>query len=261
MKIPYYQINAFTRDLFGGNPAGVCPLDDWIEDEVMQAVAAENGLSETAFLVKSDQGYDLRWFTPEVEIDLCGHATLASAYVVFNHLEKDLGRVQFFTRSGPLKVLGREDGILAMDFPARPGVSCPAVEGLAEGLGADPDEIHISRDVMAVFESREIVERLRPDFDTLSKIESTGIIITAPGDDCDFVSRFFAPRVGIDEDPVTGSAHCTLVPYWAGRLKKRSLHAKQVSKRGGELFCEHYGERVLIAGHAVPYLQGEIIID
>ena len=259
MRIPIFQIDAFTNRLFKGNPAAVCLLESWPEDGKLQAVAAENNLSETAFLLSRDGYFDLRWFTPKVEVDLCGHATLASAHAVFQFVDPGLMSVRFQTRSGLLTVERRGE-LLVMEFPSRPGKACAMPEELVEGLGVRPVEVLLSRDYLAVYESDEIVESLKPDMDRLLRLDCLGVIVTAPGTDCDFVSRFFAPRAGIPEDPVTGSAHCTLIPYWAGRLGKNELHALQVSERGGELFCTDLGERVKIGGRAVTYLEGFINI-
>lgn len=258
MRIPFYQVDAFTDRVFGGNPAAVCLLDQWPEDAVMQHIAAENNLSETAFLVGSGGAYDLRWFTPTLEIDLCGHATLASAYVIFSFLEPELAAVRFQTASGELRV-GRDNDLLVMDFPARPANQAGAVAGLADALGAQPEEVYGARDILAVFATETQVRTMNPDFAALEKIKDAfAVIVTAPGKDVDFVSRFFAPNAGIPEDPVTGSAHCTLVPYWAARLGKKKLHALQVSARGGELFCEDKGGRVFMAGRAALFARGEL---
>jgi len=259
MKIPYYQIDAFTSSVFSGNPAGVCLLAEWLSDSILQSIAAENNLSETAFLVKNESGYDLRWFTPETEVDLCGHATLASAFVIFNYLDSSSNDVRFDSKSGPLTVT-RQDDLLAMDFPSRKAEVCPIPKELIDGLGIEPKEVLRSRDYLAVFDSEDQIKSLQPDMHKLSKLDSLGIITSAVGLESDFVSRFFAPKVGIPEDPVTGSAHSTLVPYWAKILGKSELHAFQVSKRGGELFCKYRGERVIIAGRAVIYLEGAITI-
>lgn len=259
MRIPLYQVDAFTSRMFAGNPAAVCPLEDWLEDSVLQAIAAENNLSETAFFVDSGDRFHLRWFTPAVEVDLCGHATLAAAFVILNYLEPRREEVRFDTRSGELAV--RRDGsLLAMDFPARPPVPCDVPEGLVEALGATPAGTFRSRDLMALFETEEEVRALRPRMELLAQVDAFAVIATAPATDADFVSRFFAPRNGIPEDPVTGSAHCTLVPYWARRLGKSSLHARQVSARGGELWCRDEGERVTLKGGAVLFLQGQIVL-
>ncbi|MBI4875122.1 MAG: PhzF family phenazine biosynthesis protein [Acidobacteria bacterium] len=259
MKIPFYQVDAFTSRLFAGNPAGVCPLPEWLDDATMQSIAAENNLSETAFFVPRGDRYDLRWMTPEVEVDLCGHATLATAFVVFHHLSPERDAVAFDTQSGEL-VVRREGDLLAMDFPARPPLPLQPHERLVDALGTQPVQVLASRDYLVVYHDEEQVRTLQPDMDLVSGLDRFAVIVTAPGRDCDFVSRFFAPAQGVNEDPVTGSAHCTLVPYWAKRLHKSALHARQVSARGGELFCEDQGERVKIAGRAVLYLKGEICV-
>jgi PhzF family phenazine biosynthesis protein len=257
MKVALFHVDAFTSRLFAGNPAAVVPLPAWPDDRLLQSIAAENNLAETAFLVGADGRYEIRWLTPEQEVDLCGHATLASAFVVFERLEPGRRFVRFDSRSGPLGVERRGDR-LVLDFPARPPVPCAIPAGLSEALSLAPRSLLASRDYLAVYESEEDVRGLRPDFERLRSFGRLGVIVTAPGTDADFVSRFFAPSAGIPEDPVTGSAHCTLVPYWARRLGKTELHARQVSRRGGELFCEERGERVAIAGGAVLYLEGTI---
>jgi len=266
MKIPIYQIDAFASVVFTGNPAAVCPLERWLPDATMQSIAAENNLAETAFFVPRRPAgalpvggveYDLRWFTPEAEIDLCGHATLASGHVVFSVLEPSRESVTFHSRSGPLMV--RRDGeMLALDFPSRPPTRCDAPAGLVEALGVTPVELWSSRDLMVLLGSEHAVRGLAPSFDRIRALKVFGVIVTAPGREVDFVSRFFAPSMGVPEDPVTGSAHCTLIPYWAKRLGKTRLTARQVSVRGGELYCEDRGERVTIAGRAVQYLEGMI---
>ncbi len=259
MRILLYQIDAFTGRLFAGNPAAVCPLEQWLDDAQLQAIAAENNLSETAFFVRRGDRYHLRWFTPKVEVDLCGHATLASAYVVFHYLTPGADAVAFQTRSGELTV--RRDGeLLSMDFPAREPTRCNCPPELAQALGRTPVEIWKARDFMAVYSSEEEVRGLEPDMGALAKIDMFAVIVTAPGKEADFVSRFFAPGSGVPEDPVTGSAHCTLVPYWAKRLGKTRFNALQVSSRGGELCCELRGDRVTIAGRAVRYLEGAIYL-
>lgn len=262
--IPLYQIDAFTGRVFGGNPAAVCPLDDWLPDETMQAIAAENNLSETAFFVAQgeDGGYQLRWFTPTVEVDLCGHATLASGHVVLTRLRPDLESVRFATRSGDLSVSRSDGGLLAMDFPALPGEDAGVPHRLVSGLGREPVAVLRATNYLAVFESRDDVAALDPDMEQLKTLHPYGVIATAPAgpedDGADFVSRYFAPSFGVPEDPVTGSAHCTLIPYWAARLGKDRLVARQISARGGELICEAKGDRVGIAGRAVLYMEGEI---
>lgn len=257
MEIPIYQIDAFASELFHGNPAAVCLLSSWLPDEIMQSVAAENNLSETAFMTGGDGYYELRWFTPRTEIDLCGHATLAAAFCVFSFLEPRLQRVTFYTKSGPLMVETKDD-IIWMDFPSRPPEPCEAPAELYIGLMIKPDEIFRSRDFLAVYSKEEKVQDLSPRMDVLARCDCTGIIATAPGKNFDFVSRFFAPRVGVPEDPVTGSSHATLIPYWSKRLNKKELHACQISQRGGEIFCRDMGMRVRIGGRAVLYLQGTI---
>ncbi len=257
MNIPIYQVDAFTDKLFGGNPAAVCPLEDWLSPELMQSIAAENNLSETAFFVRKEKIFELRWFTPKIEVDLCGHATLASAHVIFNHLGFSEEQIVFSTVSGELRVTS-ENSRLILDFPATPPSPVEIEEGLIQGLGKRPTEVHKSRDYLAVFGSEADILSLKPNFDILGKLDCLGIIVSAKGENCDFVSRFFAPAAGIDEDPVTGSAHTTLIPFWAERLKKNVLHAFQLSKRKGELFCELAGDRVKIGGHAVTFFVGEV---
>lgn len=257
MRIPIHQVDAFTSQVFRGNPAAICPLESWLDDATLQSIAAENNLSETAFLVGGNGEYQIRWMTPAQEVDLCGHATLASAFVLFGDAEKGRDELVFRSKSGELRVR-RESDLLTLDFPSRPPQPAPASAELLEGLGRAPREVWAARDYLAVFESEEEVRALTPDFQRLGQVDRFAIIVTAPGTGVDFVSRFFAPGRGIDEDPVTGSAHCTLVPFWARRLGKKRLHALQVSPRGGELFCEDRGDRVAISGRAVRYLQGTI---
>ncbi|SRR5579884_1833244 len=259
-NIPIYQVDAFSSSVFSGNPAAVCPLEEWLPDEQLQAIAAENNLSETAYFVRKDgDGYQLRWFTPGCEVDLCGHATLASAYVLFHELGDPGDLLRFHTRSGELRVK-RKGGLLALDFPARPPSPATPAPALIEALGAEPKEVLAARDYLVLFESEDDVRGLSPDMEKLKKIDRFATIVTAPGKSCDFVSRFFAPAKGVPEDPVTGSAHCTLVPYWAAQLGKTALHARQVGRRGGELFCQLMGDRVEIAGYAALFLRGTIQI-
>ncbi len=259
--LPIYQVDAFTDSLFGGNPAAVCPLEKWLPDATMQAIAAENNLAETAFFVREDSNYALRWFTPTVEVDLCGHATLASGHIVFNFLEPGRESVSFHTaKAGTLTVSKRADK-LVMDFPARPAAPVEAPPGLIAALGGTPREALRARDHLIVYGSAAEVAALTPDLAALTKVDCWAAIVTAPGDDgIDFVSRFFAPAQGIPEDPVTGSAHCTLVPYWAKRLGKTEFEARQLSRRGGALSCGLDGDRVSIAGRAVLYLEGRISV-
>ena len=260
MKITLYQVDAFADAVFKGNPAAVCPLDAWLADALMQAIAVENNLSETAFFVATKDGYDLRWFTPAAEVDLCGHATLATAHVVFEHIDPNTGDVAFDTRSGRLSVTRGSDGLLAMDFPAQPGGEIAVGEEIIAGLGAEPSILYGGEDFMAVFERQSQISAIEPDFTALKQFERRGVIITAPGDEVDFVSRFFAPKYDIPEDPVTGSAHCMLTPYWAERLGKNPLRARQISPRGGDLTCELLGDRVRISGRASEYMRGEITL-
>lgn len=258
MNIPIYQVDAFTLGPFSGNPAAVCPLDAWLDDTTMQSIAAENNLAETAFIVASDEGYDLRWFTPAIEVDLCGHATLAAGYVILNHLQPDLDAVAFETLSGRL-IVTRDGDRLSMDFPARAPTPVAVSQALIDALGEAPSEVHASRDILAVYDDEARIRALSPDQARLLALdEGLGVIATARGDAVDFVSRFFVPKAGIAEDPVTGSAHCTLVPFWAERLGKLQLVAHQVSPRGGELHCEHRGDRVIMSGQCTLFLTGSI---
>lgn len=258
MTIPYYEVLAFTDRLFAGNPAGICILEEWLPDPLLQKIAAENNLAETAFFIDRGNVYDIRWLSPLAEIDLCGHATIGSAHVLFQHLGRTGNSLTFRSRSaGELRV-DRSDGRLVLDFPSRPAASCAAPPLLAKSLGAEPKEVFQGRDYMAVFEREEEVAELSPDLAELSKLEGQGVVVTAPGSDCDFVSRYFAPKVGVPEDPVTGSTHCVLVPYWSKRLGKKNLQARQLSPRGGELFCEDRGTRVGIGGTAMTYAEGTL---
>ena len=258
MVIPIFQVDAFTARVFSGNPAAVCPLREWISDEAMQLIAQENNLSETAFFAPEGRNYRIRWFTPEEEVELCGHATLATAFVIFTELDPGSTKVVFESLSGPLTV-EKKGELLSMDFPSQPPVPCTAPEGLVEGLGKKPVEVLRSADYFVVYENEQDILDLNPRMDLLRAIDLRGVIATAPGNAADFVSRFFAPRLGIDEDPVTGSAHCALTPYWAKSLGKDGLIARQVSRRGGELYCCDKGERVTISGRAAKYLQGSIV--
>lgn len=256
MELMLYQVDAFTSKPFAGNPAAVCPVDEWPADHLLQAVAAENNLSETAFVGPGEHGLAIRWFTPAAEVDLCGHATLAAARVLFERDAVDGDRVEFESRSGMLAVDRLPDGRLEMNFPAYPREQLEVTPGIAQTLGAVPQELWLAKFYMAVFDSEDEVRSVAPDLKRVAQLDTTGLIVTAPGRDVDFVSRFFAPRLGISEDPVTGSAHCALTPYWAERLGKTELRARQVSKRGGELWCALDGDRVRIAGHAVEVMSG-----
>jgi len=258
MECPIYQVDAFTGDLFAGNPAAVCPLQEWLPAELMQSIAAENNLSETAFLVPQAGGYGIRWFTPQAEVDLCGHATLASAFVVFEFLDPALREVRFDSKSGPLTVT-RKHQLLVLDLPAQAPEPAAAPTDLTRGLGAEPREILRANYWLAVFDDERAVRALKPDMRILARLDRP-VTVTAPGDEVDFVSRFFGPSLGVDEDPVTGSAHCSMTPYWSKRLEKRVLSARQVSTRGGEMRCEDGGDRVLLAGRATLYLRGYIYL-
>lgn len=262
MELPFYWVDAFTRRAFGGNPAGVCPLEAWLDDDLLQRLASQHGLSETAFFVRTgDHRYDLRWFTPATEVDLCGHATLASAHVLFRELGLSGSEVTFDSRSGPLRVGQVQDDRLQLDFPVRTVEAALSGKAVTNALQRAPESVSASQTSwLAVFPTAEDVRNLVPDQAALARLKPGRCIVTAPGDEpgVDFVSRFFAPEAGIPEDPVTGSAHCILTPYWAARLGKKQLHAKQVSPRGGELWCTLAGKRVHIAGHAVTYLRGQI---
>jgi len=261
MNLPIYQVDAFSSKLFGGNPAAVCPLDEWLPDATLQFIAAENNLAETAYYIRKNGKFHLRWFTPGVEVDLCGHATLAAAHVIMDirHEVPD-GRVAFESRSGEL-IVNRDGDLYALDFPARPPSERAPDARLFEALGATPKLLLGARDLLCVFDTEAEVRAMKPNMEKLAAVDCFAVIVTAPGTDCDFVSRFFAPARGIPEDPVTGSAHCTLIPYWAARLGKTKLFARQVSARGGELWCEHRGDRVTIAGRAVKYLEGTIVVS
>lgn len=260
MKLPFHWVDAFTDAPFAGNPAGVVPLDAWLDDRLMQAIAAENNLSETAFFVPEGKGYHLRWFTPTVEIDLCGHATLASGHVVMTVLDPGRASVLFDSASGPLGV-ARDGDWRVLDFPSRPPVPIAVPAWLPAALGTAVRELHEAPgdNLLAVVDDADAVHALAIDMAALGRgLGGKGIIVTAPGEDVDFVSRYFAPCHGIPEDPVTGSAHCTLTPYWAVRLGKSTLEARQVSRRGGRLRCTAMGARVAIAGRCATYLSGTI---
>lgn len=259
MKLPLYIVNAFSREAFRGNPAAVCPLDEWLDDTTMQCIAAQNNLSETAFIVPDNHVYQIRWFTPAAEVPLCGHATLASAAVVRWFLQPGCSRVDFQSMSGRLGVEFDQDRIL-LDFPALPAEQVAAPGNLVRGLGVEPVEVRVAEYYLAVLDSEEQVRSLNVNLRDFATLDRKGVIVTAAGDEVDFVSRFFAPLLAVDEDPVTGSAHCTLVPYWSQRLGRTRLRAKQISSRGGELYCELEGDRVQLGGYANLYLQGEIHI-
>lgn len=259
MKI--FQVDAFTNRLFSGNPAAVVPLDDWLDNETMQRIAAENNLAETAFFVPQREGFHIRWFTPKVEVDLCGHATLATAHVLFSHMGFNGSELKLSSRSGPLRVF-REGKRYVLDFPADEYDPAEIPEGMLEALGGkEPMFCYLGKtDYMIIYEKQSDIENIKPDFAQLGKVKARGVIVSAPGEWVDFVSRFFGPQVGINEDPVTGSAHTSLIPYWSRQLAKTELTARQLSERGGDIFCRNKGSRVEIGGEAVTYLEGQLII-
>ncbi|NIA70480.1 PhzF family phenazine biosynthesis protein [Pelagibius litoralis] len=256
-EIAFYHVDAFTDVAFGGNPAGICPLDAWLPSETMQAIAFENNLSETAFFVANATGYHLRWFTPKIEVSLCGHATLASAYVIARHINPGVEKVLFDSASGPLLVTRRGE-VFTLDFPVSRPEPFDDKGAVFEALGVQPQAVLKAGKMMAVLADETAVRDVEPHLERVSRLPADGLIVTAPGDDCDFVSRFFAPHAGIPEDPVTGSAHCVLTPYWAERLGKTVMEARQISARGGKLTVEDRGERVLLSGRVTPYLEGRI---
>lgn len=262
ITLPIYQVDAFTERAFHGNPAAVIILDSWLEDRILQEIAAENNLSETAFLVKKGNNYLIRWFTPAAEVELCGHATLASAHILFTYFEKNSSKLRFDTLfSGPLFV-ERDGTRLTLDFPADKSEPVDIPESIVQGLGARPEAAFLGRtDYMFVYKTQQQIEALNPDFRLLSSLQARGVICTAPGNKVDFVSRFFAPSIDIDEDPVTGSAHTTLTPYWAKRLNRNEFIALQLSARGGELFCRMDGNRVRISGNAVIVIEGQLMLE
>ena len=255
-----FQIDAFTDRLFAGNPAAIVPLEAWLDEALMQSIARENNLSETAFFVPVAGGYQLRWFTPNSEVDLCGHATLAAAYVLFKELGYQGESLRFHTRSGELTVINHGKH-MEMDFPSQLSTPCAAPQALLEGLGVEPVEVLVAEDYLVVLESEQQVRALQPDFAKLAQLERRGVAVTALGEQVDFVSRFFAPKVGINEDPVTGSAHCQLVPYWSEKTSKCTFHARQLSARGGELWCQLEVDRVIISGNAVKFMEAELNIE
>lgn len=259
MQLTLFQVDAFTDRVFRGNPAAVCPLTTWLDDATMQNIALENNLSETAFFVANSNGFDLRWFTPVSEVDLCGHATLACAHVIFKHLNYPHPDIIFSTKSGSLTV-SRTGDLLQMNFPSQPGNHFDTHDELIEILNIRPLDVVRAEDWFIVLENEATVKHFHADMNRLRSLDLRGVCITAQGNDCDFVSRFFAPKFGVDEDPVTGSAHCTLTPYWADRLNKKQLHARQISARGGEIFCELIDDRVILSGYCADYLQGEITL-
>jgi PhzF family phenazine biosynthesis protein len=262
MKLPVYIANAFTRDLFGGNPAAVCPLHEWLPDRSMQSLAAQNNLSETAFIIEEDDHFRIRWFTPAKEVELCGHATLASAHIFYTELAHSKPEIWFESASGLLKVTRKNDNNYTLDFPANPPEVVSEIPAdLFSGLKIDDAPVYKSSfDYMVILPSQQNIEALKPDFLTLAKVKARGVIVTARGNNADFVSRCFYPQTGVDEDPVTGSAHTVMTPYWAKELGKTKLNAIQLSKRKGYIECELKGNRVLMSGNAITYLKGEYFI-
>jgi len=259
MNLTIYQIDAFCNRVFSGNPAAVCPLEEWIDDDIMQKIAAENNLSETAFFVKENDGYHIRWFTPTSEVELCGHATLAAAHVIFKYLNYPESTIRFKSLSGSLSV-SRNGKMLSLDFPSYEARQFNIPPDLSSAFNIQPAEILLGNYYLVIFRSEADVRNIEVDFAKLLKLDNGGVVVTGPGKDIDFVSRFFAPKFGINEDPVTGSAHCVLTPYWSKRLAKKTLNARQISERGGELVCMLAGDRVHIAGQVAEYLTGTIKI-
>ncbi|MFV1982694.1 MAG: PhzF family phenazine biosynthesis protein [Thiohalomonadales bacterium] len=259
MELTLYQIDAFANKVFQGNPAAVCPLDNWLEDNIMQAIAQENNLSETAFFVSNDNGFDLRWFTPTMEINFCGHATLAAAYVLFECLSYPLSEIKFNTRVGEF-IVSKEEKNFKMDFPLLELEPYTIDEDLINILGLVPQEAMIGTDIVILLASEHEVVDYSPNFELLKTLPGQGVCITAPGVNYDFVSRFFVPKAGINEDPVTGSTHCALAPYWCKKLNKKHLSARQLSTRGGNVLCQVNNSRVTLRGQAVKYMQGTIYI-
>ena len=259
MKLPLYIVDAFTDRPFAGNPAAICILDSWLADELMQRIGAEMNFSETAFLVPDAEGWQIRWFTPTLEVDLVGHATLAAAHIIFQRIDPSCTQVRFSSLGGPLLVR-RSQQLLEMDFPARPPIPCQPPPLLLEGLGTEPEQVLAAQHYLAVFRDAEAVRRLAPDLSRLARLDRAAVIVTAAGGPGDFVCRFFAPANGVPEDPASGVAQCSLIPYWSQRLGKRRLVGHQLSRRGGVFCCEDRGERVTIAGHARLFLEGTIEI-
>ena len=261
MKIPLYQVDAFTSKIFKGNPAAVCPLKNWLPDKVMQDIAKENNLSETAFFIKNNTEFQIRWFTPKTEIDLAGHPTLATAHVILNELKMDFKEIIFKTKIKDTLTVTYDQNIFTMNFPSRPPKLEKNMDLISDALGKKPNVLLYNRDAVAVFRNEQVIKSINPDMEKLKKLHYLSVIVTAPGDNVDFVSRNFAPKLGIPEDPVTGSAHCELIPYWSEVLKKKKLIANQISERGGKIYCDDHNNRVTIGGEAVTFLRGEIEIN
>jgi len=258
-RIKIYQVDAFTSDLFAGNPAAVCPLHNWLQDEVMQSIALENNLSETAFFIKKNNKLFIRWFTPEVEIDLCGHATLATAHIIFTEMDFKGHNIEFHTKKGDVLKVNKNKNILSMNFPSyEPKIINQNLEEISIALGVLPTFFLYHNYGFAVFKNEEEIIKITPNFSALVNLPYDGIIATAPGENVDFVSRFFGPKLGINEDPVTGGAHCELIPYWSMRLNKKDMIARQLSKRGGEIYCSYLGDRVNMGGEAITFMKGEL---
>lgn len=261
MTLPIYVVDAFTSKLFSGNPAAVVPLKTWLDDVTLQNIASENNLSETAFFVKEETNYHIRWMTPVNEVPLCGHATLASAFIIFNYIEKDSTQVKFMSKSGEL-IVDREDELLSLNFPTNKSKKIEVSDAIRNCFDKEPIEVMKNGFyILIIFDSEEYIRNVNPDFELVKKIYEHGVIISAKGSQTDFVSRMFAPNEGINEDPVTGSSHTVLVPYWSEKLGKKKFRALQVSKRGGELFCEELGERTKISGRAVLYSMGNLFLS
>ena len=260
MKIPIFQVDAFTSELFKGNPAAVCPLDEWLPDNIMQEIAKENNLSETAFFINKNNLFNIRWFTPVAELDLAGHPTLATAHVIIKELNFKLDKIIFKTKIEDTLTVTHKDNLYIMNFPSRPPKLENNINLVAEALGKKPKTLLRHRDAVAVFDNEEDVRSISPNMEKLKKLDYPAVIVTAPGNKVDFVSRNFAPKLGIPEDPVTGSAHCELIPYWSKILNKKELFAHQISKRGGKIYCTHNEDRVTIGGEAITFLKGEIEI-
>ena len=261
MQLKLFQVDAFTDKVFGGNPAAVCPLEHWLPDDLMQRIAIENSVAETAFFIPINGGFEIRWFTPEIEMDLCGHATLATAHVIARHLNYSEPSIKFQSLSGELMVIV-QDELLTLNFPSRKPEPSDVPQIILDAFQEKPVEVLKSRDYLLVFETEEIIRQIEPNQSILNQInlDPGGVVVTAQGNEVDFVSRYFTPQASIFEDPVTGSAHCSLIPYWSKKLGKTSLHALQVSPRVGKLYCQDLGERVLISGQAVTYLEGWITV-
>ena len=260
MKIPIYQVDAFASVIFKGNPAAVCPLKEWLPDQVMQNIAMENNLSETAFFIEDNGIYHIRWFTPKAELDLAGHPTLATAHIILNELDKNINTINFQTKIGDTLKVNLDKNLYIMDFPSRPPKNINEIEILYEALGKKPRELLAHRDLIAIFDNEEEIQSISPNMSKLMQLSYPSIVITAIGNEVDFVSRNFAPKLGIPEDPVTGSSHCELIPYWSKILNKNEMIAHQLSERGGEIYCGYNNERVSLGGEAITFLRGEIEI-